>query len=89
MAARVVGDDHAERRVRPASDARRDALVPVYQALDLEWDPGTSGSIAAELGRDVTVDEAIEALVAELGAAYDLEEADVDDETMALARSQS
>jgi lipoate-protein ligase A len=70
-------------------DLVRDALVPVYQALDLEWDPGTSGSIAAELGRDVTVDEAIEAVVAELGAAHDLEEADVDDETMALARSQS
>jgi lipoate-protein ligase A len=64
----------------------RDALVPVYEALELDWDPATSGSIAAELGREVTVDEAIDALVAELGAAYDLEDADVDDETLALAR---
>ena len=26
-------------------------LVPVYEALDLDWDPSTSGSVAEELGR--------------------------------------
>ena len=33
-------------------DLVREALVPVYEALDLDWDPDTSGSVAAELGRE-------------------------------------
>ena len=45
----------------------REALVPVYEALDLDWDPATSGSVAAELGREVDPDEVTDALVARLG----------------------
>jgi octanoyl-[GcvH]:protein N-octanoyltransferase len=60
-------------------------LVPVYEALELEWDPATSGSVAAELGRDVELNEMIDALVARLGETDEIVEADVDDETLALA----
>ena len=28
----------------------RDALMPVYDALDIDWDPATSGSVAREVG---------------------------------------
>lgn len=28
----------------------RDVLIPVYEALDLEWDPATVGSVAGEVG---------------------------------------
>src|SRR5215208_2998189 len=41
-------------------------LVPIYQALDLDWDPATSGSAADEIGREVDVGELEEALIAEL-----------------------
>jgi lipoate-protein ligase A len=30
-----------------------EVLEPVYRALELDWDPGTAGSISEELGRDV------------------------------------
>jgi octanoyl-[GcvH]:protein N-octanoyltransferase len=63
----------------------RDVLVPVYDALGLAWDPATAGSVAGELGREVSVDEAIAALVGELERDHVVEESDVDAETMALA----
>ena len=31
-----------------------DVLRPVYRALELDWDPATSGSVTDELGREVT-----------------------------------
>jgi octanoyl-[GcvH]:protein N-octanoyltransferase len=66
------------------SDRVRDVLVPVYRALSLEWDPATVGSVQDELG---TADsEAVEdALLAQLGMRYDVEEAPVDADTLTLA----
>ena len=64
----------------------REALVPVYEALELDWDPYTSGSLAAELGREVDPDEVTDALVARLGRDNVVSEAELDDETLALAR---
>jgi lipoate-protein ligase A len=64
----------------------REALVPVYEALELDWDPDTSGSVAAELGREVDPDEVTDALVARLGRDNVVSEAELDDETLALAR---
>jgi lipoate-protein ligase A len=61
-------------------------LVPVYRELGLEWDPATSGSISAEAGREVSMEEAIDAFVDELGRNNVLSDADVDDETLDLAR---
>jgi octanoyl-[GcvH]:protein N-octanoyltransferase len=44
----------------------RDVLVPVYDALDLEWDPTTAGSIEDELHRPVPLSEVAAAVRAEL-----------------------
>jgi hypothetical protein len=59
--------------------------VPVYRALELDWDPATSGSVADELGRDVDVGELEEALIAELAKRYELVDAELDEETVRLA----
>ena len=63
----------------------RRALEPVYEALELDWEPETSASVTAELGREVELDEVIEALIEELGRANVITEAELDRETLALA----
>jgi octanoyl-[GcvH]:protein N-octanoyltransferase len=63
----------------------RAVLAPVYAALRLEWDPATAGSISDELKREVEVSKVEEALVAELSRQYELEEAALDEETLARA----
>jgi octanoyl-[GcvH]:protein N-octanoyltransferase len=60
-------------------------LVPVYRALELDWDPATSGSVSDELGREVDVGELEEALIAELAKRYELVDAELDEETVGLA----
>ncbi|HSI80223.1 MAG TPA: hypothetical protein VK919_06180 [Solirubrobacterales bacterium] len=59
----------------------REALDPVYRALDVDWDPGTAGSIAAEVG-GIGIDEVEAAVIDALGARYDLEPADLDPQTL-------
>jgi len=61
------------------------ALVPVYEALELEWNPATSGDVSAELGRQVDPGEIEEALIVELGRTYELVDAELDEETIELA----
>jgi octanoyl-[GcvH]:protein N-octanoyltransferase len=65
------------------------ALKPVYAALELEWDPATSGDVSAELGREVDPGEIEEALIAELAKSYELMDAEIDEETMRLAKDSS
>jgi octanoyl-[GcvH]:protein N-octanoyltransferase len=60
-------------------------LEPVYTALELEWDPATSGSVAEELGREVDVGELEEALIAGLAKRYELVDAQLDEETVETA----
>jgi octanoyl-[GcvH]:protein N-octanoyltransferase len=60
----------------------REVLMPVYEALGLDWDPGTAGSLAAE-APGVGWDDAAAAILAEYG---ELEEAELDPETLDLAR---
>jgi lipoate-protein ligase A len=62
------------------------ALEPVYAALELEWDPATSGDVSAELGRQVDPGEIEEALIAELAKSYELIDGEIDRETMETAR---
>ena len=62
-------------------------LEPVYRALELDWDPATSGSVADELDREVDVGEVEEALIAELAKRYELVDAELDEETVAMAAS--
>jgi octanoyl-[GcvH]:protein N-octanoyltransferase len=63
-------------------------LMPVYEALELDWDPTTSGSVSEELGREVAVDELEEALIAELDRRYELFDAELEAETMRRAEEQ-
>jgi octanoyl-[GcvH]:protein N-octanoyltransferase len=63
-------------------------LMPVYKALELDWDPATSGSVAEELGRDVDPGELEEAVIAELGKRYELVPAELDEETMSRAAEE-
>ncbi len=65
----------------------RTALEPVYRALELDWEPETSGSVSAELGREVDPDEMIEALIEQLSGTNVISEAELDEQTLALARS--
>ncbi|HYU15775.1 MAG TPA: hypothetical protein VEL05_06885, partial [Candidatus Acidoferrum sp.] len=65
------------------------ALKPVYAALELEWDPATSGDVSAELGRQVDPGEIEEALIAELAKSYELVDAEIDEETMSRAMADS
>jgi octanoyl-[GcvH]:protein N-octanoyltransferase len=65
------------------------ALKPVYAALELEWDPSTSGDVSAELGREVDPGEIEEALIAELAKTYELVDAEIDEETMSRAVADS
>jgi octanoyl-[GcvH]:protein N-octanoyltransferase len=63
----------------------RDALLPVYEALGLEWDPGTAGSVEDELG-DTDLGTVEDAILAELEAGgHELVEATLDSDTLTLA----
>lgn len=63
----------------------RDVLVPVYDALGLDWDPATAGSVEDELGT-VSMDAVEEALITGLSERFELEEAELDSGTLELAR---
>jgi octanoyl-[GcvH]:protein N-octanoyltransferase len=65
----------------------RHVLVPVYRALDLPWDPATAGAVEDEVdGSDPGAWAKVrEAILAEYARDYELVEADLDDETLALA----
>ena len=66
------------------SELLRGALEPVYEALELDWDPATAGSVADEVP-GVGLEAVEGALLAELGAELTLVEGELDDETFALA----
>jgi octanoyl-[GcvH]:protein N-octanoyltransferase len=66
------------------SAALRQALEPVYAALELGWDPATAASVEDEVS-GVGLADAEEALLAELGARYELVEAELEPETLRLA----
>jgi len=66
------------------SDLVREALDPVYRALDVDWDPGTVGSVADEVP-GVGLADVEAALIAELGARYEVVGAEIDPATLELA----
>jgi lipoate-protein ligase A len=57
----------------------------VYEALGLSFEPVTAGAVEDELP-GVSVDDVEAALLEELSALYEIEEAELDEETIALAR---
>ncbi|HEY6770900.1 MAG TPA: hypothetical protein VI035_00455 [Solirubrobacterales bacterium] len=60
-------------------------LGPVYRALELDFDPATSGSVSDELEREVDPGELEEAVIAELDKRYELVGAELDEETVRVA----
>jgi lipoate-protein ligase A len=64
------------------SERVRDVLIPVYEALGLDWDPATAGAVADEVP-GITWEDAAQALLAELPAH---EPAELDPATLALAQ---
>ena len=68
------------------SDLIRDVLLPVYVALEIEWDPSTAGSLAEEVP-GLTWEGAEGALLEAFRGRFDLEERPLDPATIDLARS--
>jgi lipoate-protein ligase A len=64
----------------------REILVPVYAALGLHWRPETAGSVADEVPA-VTWEEVVEAIALEYRERHGLEPAELDAETLELART--
>jgi octanoyl-[GcvH]:protein N-octanoyltransferase len=62
----------------------RDVLIPVYDALGLTWDPATAGSLADE-APGVTWEDAERAIAGAFSERFELYEAPLSDETLALA----
>lgn len=73
----------------------REVLDPVYAALELDWEPATSGSVALEVGEadetlpadaaDPLIERVIGSIRATLGERYELVDADLDEATLELA----
>jgi octanoyl-[GcvH]:protein N-octanoyltransferase len=66
-------------------DRIKHVLGPVYEALELPWRPEATGSVTAEDGA-IDWDQVADALVEEYARHYDLADAALDGETLALAR---
>ena len=64
------------------ADLVREALVPVYHAMGLDWDPASAGAVSDE-APGTTLDDVIEAL---RGAYAAGNEEHLDPETLSLAR---
>ena len=64
----------------------RDVLLPVYAALELEWDPSTVGSIREESG-SVSYEEVQGAILDEFASRYKVVESHLGTDTLALAEA--
>ncbi|HEX3292559.1 MAG TPA: hypothetical protein VHR38_02355 [Solirubrobacterales bacterium] len=60
-------------------------LEPVYEALELDFNPATSGSASEELGREVDPGELEEAVIDELAKRYELVDAELDEAAVQIA----
>jgi octanoyl-[GcvH]:protein N-octanoyltransferase len=67
------------------ADRVRDILVPVYDAMGLDWRPEVTGAVADEVP-GTTLGDVIEALREAFASEYELEEAELDPQTLELAR---
>jgi octanoyl-[GcvH]:protein N-octanoyltransferase len=68
------------------SEGIRDVLVPVYEALDLAWNPETVGSVEDEIGA-LGLGTVEEAILEALGKHYELRTGELDQTTLELASS--
>ena len=67
------------------SAAVRDVLIPVYDALSVEWEPATTGSIEDELGAPRDLDKVADVLIEEFAERFTLREGVLPDATLAEA----
>ncbi len=82
----VAGGSHTGTVLVVDGAARvRAVLEPVYAALGLDWDPATVGAVGDELP-GAGWEQVRDALLAEYGRSYELEPAELDEDTLALAR---
>jgi lipoate-protein ligase A len=65
-------------------DRIAEVLIPVYEALNLEWNPTTSGDLTGA-APGVTRHDVMAAIVAEFDRDYGLEDGQIDDVTLSLA----
>jgi lipoate-protein ligase A len=72
--------------VANGADRVREPLVPVYQALGLDWHPATAGAVSDE-APETSFDGVVDALLGGYAARYELVDAELDEDTVALARS--
>ena len=80
----ITGGAHAGGVVVAGGSAElRAALEPVYEALGLEWDPATAGSVEDEVP-GAGLEQVEEAIVAALSHHFELVPAELDPETLAL-----
>ena len=68
------------------ADRVREVLVPVYEALELEWRPATTGSVVEE-APGTTWEGVSDVIEAEYARRHGLEPARLDGGTLALART--
>lgn len=81
----IAGAAHTGGVIVASGTARiLEALVPVYEALELDWDPATAGSIEDEVA-GTTTDSVAAAIVEVLAERFDLTEAKLDGDTIDLA----
>jgi octanoyl-[GcvH]:protein N-octanoyltransferase len=66
------------------SQELREVLEPVYAALEIEWDPATTGSVEDEIA-GIEAEEVEEALLSQLHERFQLTEAQLDPGTLKLA----
>jgi lipoate-protein ligase A len=64
----------------------RDVLVPVYRAMDLEWDPSTVGSVEQE-DPSLRWDAVADAILADFGGRYLLRDGRLEAKTVQRARA--
>lgn len=85
---RLIGKAAHVGGVVVAGDSRRvrDILVPVYNALEVEWYPDTTGSVEDELGH-VAYDGVLKAIIDEFASRYALYDGLVTAEAIALAET--
>jgi lipoate-protein ligase A len=84
---RIVGGGSHTGVVLVVSGEQRinDVLRPVYEALELAWEPQVTGSVVAE-NPEASWAAVRDALLAEYARDYELVEAQLDADTLALAR---
>jgi octanoyl-[GcvH]:protein N-octanoyltransferase len=71
--------------VAAGSEELREVLIPVYEALAIEWNPATVGCVEDEVP-GVTPAEVEEAIMAALAERFELADAELDPQTRALAK---